>query len=745
MKKSREQTWLAVIIVGYLALALAYSVINPAFESPDEIYHYAYVDYLLREWRLPVAELGGPESEYHQPPLYYLLAAAVAAPVRETQNPDAAIQRNPFWGWRIGQVGVDNKNQFVHGRAEAFPYRDWVLRLHLVRWLSVVLQVPTILATCLIGREVFPGRSALRLGALAFVAFLPQFLFVSGSASNDNLIVPLTALVTWLLVRSVRQGLSWRRSLVSGVLIGLAVTTKMSGLALLPTALIVVTWIGARDGAWKRTAAAWGMVLSLTALLAGPVLARNVQLYGEPTALQRMSATWGQHDPPLSYTEALRQAPNVWTSFWARFGYGQIPIPNSIYLALLALVGLSVIGLGLWLIRERRKLASVTRWQLLLLAAVGGVFAFLVLNYVRVSLTGGNGRFAFPALPAYGLLLFLGLSAWLPEGWHGRLAVVAHGGMAVFAFVCLVCYLRPAYALPPLQSEKPVVQYPVEWQFGDEIVLLGYKVERDTVYPGDDAMVTLYWQALKAPAADYTVFIHLIGPRGELVGARDTYPALGRLPTTLWQADAVLADAVSVPVRIEAAAVAPAALHVEVGLYDYPTRARLSIVDRVGRPVETPIVGRIKLALRVWPAVTPAMPSRYDFGGEIALVGYDLSPTAQPGEILAFTLYWQALARPAHDYTVFVHVLDAAGQTVAQADAPPVAGTYPTGLWAASETLADRRHLLLPAGLAPGEYRVRIGLYDPASGQRLPVLGESGNPTGDSITLPALRVQRQDG
>jgi hypothetical protein len=139
------------------------------------------------------------------------------------------------------------------------------------------------------------------------------------------------------------------------------------------------------------------------------------------------------------------------------------------------------------------------------------------------------------------------------------------------------------------------------------------------------------------------------------------------------------------------------------------------------------------------------MPSRYDFGGEIALVGYDLPPTARPGEILAFTLYWQALARPAHDYTVFVHVLDAAGQTVAQADAPPVAGTYPTGLWAASETLADRRHLLLPAGLAPGEYRVRIGLYDPASGQRLPVLGESGNPTGDSITLPALRVQRQDG
>jgi 4-amino-4-deoxy-L-arabinose transferase-like glycosyltransferase len=615
MKKFRERTWLALIIVGYLVLALAYSVINPAFESPDEIHHYAYVDHLLREWRLPVAELGEPESEYHQPPLYYLLAASVAAPVREAQNPYAAIQRNPFWGWRIGQVGADNKNQFVHGRAEAFPYRDWVLRLHLVRWLSVVLQVPTILATYLIGREVFPGQPALRLGALAFVAFLPQFLFVSGSASNDNLIVPLTALVVWLLVRSVRLGLSLRRSLAIGFLVGLAVPTKMSGLVLLPMALIVATWIGARYRSWKWTAAAWGILLGLSALLAGPVLARNLRLYGEPTALQRMSAIWGQHDPPLSYAEALRQAPNVWTSFWARFGYGQIPVPNSIYLALLALVGLAVIGLGLWLIRERRKLMAVTCWQLLLLAAVGGLFAFLVLNYVRVSLTGGSGRFAFPALPAYGLLLFLGLSAWLPEHWHGRLAAVVHGCIAVFAIVCLACYLHPAYAPPPMQRVKPAVQHPVEWRFGDQIALLGYRVKPDTVYPGDDVIVTLYWQALRAPAADYTLFIHLLGSDGELAGGRDTYPALDRLPTTLWQVGGVLADVVPVPVRAEAAAIAPTALYVEVGLYDYPTKERLPIVDRAGRPVETPIVGRIKLAARAGPAVTPDTADRYDFGG----------------------------------------------------------------------------------------------------------------------------------
>ena len=68
-----HKLWLAVVLAGCVFLAPIYSVVNPAFESPDESHHYAYVDYLLREGRLPVAELAGPQSEYRQPPLYYAL------------------------------------------------------------------------------------------------------------------------------------------------------------------------------------------------------------------------------------------------------------------------------------------------------------------------------------------------------------------------------------------------------------------------------------------------------------------------------------------------------------------------------------------------------------------------------------------------------------------------------------------------------------------------------------------------
>ena len=437
---------------------------------------------------------------------------------------------------------MDNKSQYVHGPTEAFPYRGWVLRLHLARLFSILLQSLTILATYLVGREMFPSRPAIRLGSLAFVAFLPQFLFVAGSVSNDNLVIPLTALLTWLWVRGLRTGLSIRWAVAVGLLTGLAVLTKMSGLSLVPFCLAVTIGIGWRQKAWKETALASAVILGVAALLASPVMLRNQMLYGEPTALRRMSEIWGQHDPPLSYAEAFREAPNVWTSFWARLGYGQIPVPNAIYLILAGVALLAGVGLVVWLLRTRPRPAESLFWQVLLLSAIAATFTILVFSYVRVSLTGSNGRFAFPALPAFATLLFLGLSAWLPARRHGALAVLAHAGMLMFAVVALVFYLRLAYTPPKMLAEQPAPQYPLNLRFGDEFELVGYGLDRPAVFPGEDVTITLYWKALAPTNKDYTVFVHLLGSDGTLWGARDTYRGLGRLPTSQWQAERILVE-----------------------------------------------------------------------------------------------------------------------------------------------------------------------------------------------------------
>jgi 4-amino-4-deoxy-L-arabinose transferase-like glycosyltransferase len=111
-----------------------------------------------------------------------------------------------------------------------------------------------------------------------------------------------------------------------------------------------------------------------------------------------------------------------------------------------------------------------------------------------------------------------------------------------------------------------------------------------------------------------------------------------------------------------------------------------------------------------------------DFGGQVRLAGYAFDSAAA-----RLRLVWQAAPHAAADYTVFVHVVDAAGQRVAGADAqPPV----PASQWGRGEVIVDEHSLPL-AGLPAGEYHLVVGLYRPDTGARLPVAD-----SGDALTLP---------
>ncbi|MDD5779410.1 MAG: hypothetical protein PHU95_08175, partial [Candidatus Thermoplasmatota archaeon] len=91
---------------------------------------------------------------------------------------------------------------------------------------------------------------------------------------------------------------------------------------------------------------------------------------------------------------------------------------------------------------------------------------------------------------------------------------------------------------------------------------------------------------------------------------------------------------------------------------------------------------------------------------------------AAPGSTLAVTLVWHAVETPAANYDVFVHLLDAAGNILAQDDGPPGDGRLPTLGWLPGEYLADSHVLPLPTNLPAGEYRLAVGFYDPVTLER---------------------------
>jgi hypothetical protein len=124
------------------------------------------------------------------------------------------------------------------------------------------------------------------------------------------------------------------------------------------------------------------------------------------------------------------------------------------------------------------------------------------------------------------------------------------------------------------------------------------------------------------------------------------------------------------------------------------------------------------------PIVPAALPQPIDFGGQMSLLSKTIEPDrVTAGSPITLTLYWQAARVPDKDYTVFVHVLDAQGKQVAQADGMPQDQRYPTSFWDVQEIVRDAHRIDLPSDLPPGKYRIVIGLYDLQSGERLPVNG----------------------
>jgi hypothetical protein len=278
--------------------------------------------------------------------------------------------------------------------------------------------------------------------------------------------------------------------------------------------------------------------------------------------------------------------------------------------------------------------------------------------------------------------------------------------------------------LGPAVSGQP--QVATDTRLADAVVLTGYDREPRSPQPGEPLTISLYWQPLRPLAAEYHTFVHLLDASGNKVAQSDRQPGGIYYPSTLWQPGEQVRDDHILDVPDTAR---PGVYRLLVGMYALSASGAM---EPLGEPV---IAGQIavKQAIQLEPAPL-AHPVAVDFGslpadpgGAIELLGYD---AVRHGDTLDVALQWRCLGPPAVDYTVFLHVLDAGGQVVAQADGQPQAGTYPTSVWDAGEVVADSYSIPLPLDRGGDGYRLVLGLYRLETGERLPVVGD-----GDSVDL----------
>jgi hypothetical protein len=723
-----------VILVAFVLLGVAYGLGVPILEKPDEPAHLAYIKMLIDGAGFPLSLSDAPQQESSQPPLYYVSAAlAMKLLGPSTADWPTALTHNPAYPNLARDSRNDNKNVFIHSVVDTFPFEGTARAVLVARLVSLFFGAVTVYATYRLALELFPERRAQALLAASFVAFLPQFIFISSSTSNDSTAAALCTLALWATARVMRRGFTWQRAIALGLALGGATLSKVSAIGLWPLALIAVVAFSTEKQPQFKQRLAWsGVVVGVALFIAGPWLARTALLFGDVLGTStHLSMPWARAEP-LPLTTALGQIPGALNSWWLSFGWGDIIAPAWVYgvLNALGLIGLAGVAVGWWQVRDQR----LGRWGVILLAAWMLVIVVAFVRWIQL-LDAALGRLLFPALSATAVLCAL--------GWHTLLRRWAYWpavGLFALSLVALPLWLSPAYARPTLFSQAHLVQQPgqaIDIRYGDVARLVRVAWSRDPwPQPGDAPTLRLCWEPLKQDARPLMVLTQIIGAQDRVIVTRRTLPGLGSYPTSAWQPNAFFCDDVRLP--LPDTTPAPAVYQVEVGLINEHTGERLPAFAPDGSELGTNFVGQIKIAPTAY--VTPPIdqPLAQRLGDQFELVGYDLDRTVvKPGESVGLRTYWRALRRPDADYTIFAQVRDTTNRVVGQKDGPPQMGAYPTSFWDAGEVVIDDRVIEIPSNTSPGKYPIMIGLYLP-DGTRLKVDGGPAN----EVTLPQeLEVQ----
>ncbi len=731
------------ILALYLILATAYSVASPIYEAPDEIHHVYFVKHLAETHALPVLggkTAGGEQALYGQeggqPPLYYAMGAAIVAGVDMDAPPPEA---NPHA--RMGDpLTPGNKNIVIHGPDEAWPWHGMPLAVHLLRFFSILLGAGTVFFAWKIARGLFPAQESLALAAAALIAFLPQFLFISAAVSNDNLIIFLSAFILWLILwlfgPAFQQTPGRGEALLLGMFLGFAALSKLSGLYLWIIAglVYVVHMLIHRD--WRETLPS-ALLTGLAAMaIAFPWYGRNWRLYGDPTALTPFLDIIGRRQTPIHPRTEFQ---GLRISLLGLFGWFNVPLPRAAYQAWDAFLVISLLGFlqGVW--RRRMRLRPLRRYAFLIILALWLGLIFIALMRWMSLTPAAQGRLLLPAIVSLAILLTLGWREWLPRrAWWLALPPVLLLTLSIYGVVCTIpnAYRPPQTiapdAIPAEARIDPII-------FDGRLMLAGVQTQPQTVHPGETFEITLYWQALDAAPYDASLYIHVLGRDFEDVAQINSYPGWGMAPTSQWRLDEVLVDRYRI--LLPGGVTVPTKLVVDVGLYDFESRASYSAALASG---ETPPLG--VAALRAIPATTPdpAIPHPTDFraDGFLRLAGYDLPEQSfHPGQTLPLTLYWQGLTPIDEDYQVFVHLVDASGRQVAGYDKSPLGGWWPTSLWEPGQTFDDDYPLMLPKDLPPGRYELRTGLYRLDDLHRLPLSGPPAQVIDNTAVLTNISIE----
>ncbi|MHB8628334.1 MAG: ArnT family glycosyltransferase [Aggregatilineales bacterium] len=274
--------------------------------------------------------------------------------------------------------------------------------------------------------------------------------------------------------------------------------------------------------------------------------------------------------------------------------------------------------------------------------------------------------------------------------------------------------------------------------FDNSLTLAGWRGP-DTLTPGTTHLTyTLDWQPRAPTGHYYSSFLQLQTQEFQRIAGDDVLIWRWLYPASLWQPGDTVPDTHSFDVP---ANLPPGAYRLVAGLYVFADR-RIPAIGVDGTPIgDSVTIGWVKVP----PTTDASVPSEahgldvnFGFKGGVFILRA-ASATVDAQRNAAIRLFWQTTAsRPAIDATVFVHLLGADGSLVAQQDARPHDGQYPTYIWDAGEMVVTDYHMPIPSNVDPAALHVQLGMYTFPSLARLPAVSDGAPARDNAVDLGTL-------
>jgi hypothetical protein len=272
--------------------------------------------------------------------------------------------------------------------------------------------------------------------------------------------------------------------------------------------------------------------------------------------------------------------------------------------------------------------------------------------------------------------------------------------------------------------------------FADAVALSDVQLSRLTE-PGLPIDLAVDWVALERLNVDYRLRLQLVDPAAGAPLVSQTFAILpDAYPPSRWGEREPVRSLHRLRVPAD---VVSQTTTLALQAYLLPPQGEEPLPISQGSPTVAEIEVRVRERQFTVPPIPHPLPA--EFGSAIQLLGYELAETAyRPGDVIALTLYWQAVERPERNYTVFNHLIGEDGMLYGQFDSPPTGEAWLTNTWRPGEVVVETRQIPIKPDAPPGEYGLVVGLYTEGNG-RLPVTRQNQPQANDQLHLTTITIQ----